>query len=608
MKLPNILQIGFWPSRALRILTRRESPDQITAYNNVVERAIRNHFTEDEFDRIVNQHHMSEWSEQALNHDIDTLDSEFFEVNKDEHYYHAISFIKKRFFTPEKLLQPVHFADLRKYPWELSTNIGAPFATSKHWRRYVNEKYLHLQDPLNHPFTDPTHRDLFAEAHNGQSLEPTMVDARMSKRNLYNEMFYINRWHIHRIKEGHTTTTKSNLDYKFWHTAFARRYPVDNESPDKVRLVFGAPSLGLMAEQMFIWPLQAWLMSQNEKSPMLWGYETLTGGWHRLTNFFTRYYPRFDLTILIDWSKFDKLARHTVIKDIHSQILRPMFNFNDGYHPTIYYPDSSSKGVKPGQEPYSPDRIETLWNWMSNSITDTPLLLPDGRLIKFQHSGIFSGFFQTQILDSLYNMVMIFTILFKLGFTEEQIAIKVQGDDSITLLLCCFKLVASWILEMIAHYALKYFGAILSEKKSSIKQGLEHADVLKYHNSNGLPYRDPIQLMVQLRHPERSTSFPTLKARAIGIAYANCGSDPRVYKVCEEIHQYLDKFVEDVDPRGIPEQIQFIQKYLQQENNFRFDQFPTYMDTVIHLMDKRAPLPSKKYWPLDHFLGLPGYN
>jgi hypothetical protein len=608
MHLPNILKIGFWPFFAKKIAPRRESPDQLDAYNKIVDRAIRNHFSPEDTDTIINRYRRSQWNEDALKHDIDTLDSEYFEVQKDEHYWHAIDFVKRQHFTPDVLLRPVHFADLRKYPWELSTNVGAPFATSKHWQSYVDEKYRQFHDPTPQgQFSKQEHRDLFAEAHKGQSLEPEMIDARMSKRNLYNEMFYTNRWHIHRIKDGETHTRNGRFDLKFWHTAFARQHLAKDDEPDKIRLVFGAPSLGLMAEQMFMWPLQAWLLSQNEKSPMLWGYETLTGGWHRLRNFFTRNFPRFDLTCLLDWSKFDKLARHTVIDDIHSKIFRPMFTFEHGYHPTTTYPDTSPGSEYDQHNTYHPHRIETLWNWMTDAIKSTPLLLPDGTLIRFQHSGIFSGYFQTQLLDSAYNMVMIYTILFRLGFKEHQIALKVQGDDSIILLLCCFHLVCSWLLNMIAHYAKFYFGAILSEKKSSIKEGLEHADVLKYSNHNGIPYRNSLELMAQLRHPERSTAFKTLKARTIGIAYANCGSDPRVYKACEEIYLFLDKFVHDIDLSGLPDQIKFINKYLQLDTHIRTDRFPPYLETVIHLNDLRSPLPSKKYWPLDHFLRLPGH-
>lgn len=209
-----------------------------------------------------------------------------------------------------------------------------------------------------------------------------------------------------------------------------------------------------------------------------------------------------------------------------------MFDFTKGYHPTFDYPDSPT-------DTYDAQRTEYLWNWMTDAITSTPLMLPDGTLIQFLHSGIYSGYFQTQLLDSIYNLVMIFTILSRLGFDLDKVIIKVQGDDSIFMLLCCFILIANWFLTMFKHYALYYFGAVLSDKKSEIRDSLERAEVLKYRNHNGIPYRDPIALLAQLRHPERSDKLQALMARAIGIAYANCGSDPRVYQICEDIYLYL---------------------------------------------------------------------
>jgi hypothetical protein len=309
-------------------------------------------------------------------------------------------------------------------------------------------------------------------------------------------------------------------------------------------------------------------------------------------------FPRFTTVITIDFSGFDRYARHTVIDDIHTHILRPMFTFSHGYHPTYLYPRSDDKT-------YSPTRTTNLWNWMTSAIKDTPLLMPDGRMIKFNHSGIFSGYLQTQLLDSIYNLVMIYTLLFRLGFKEHQIAIKVQGDDSIIYLLAVFALVAHWFLDQFSFYAEKYFGAKVGFKKSEVRQGLDDAEVLKYRNKGGIPYRDSLMLLAQLAYPERSRSLPALKARAIGIAYANCGSDPRVYRICEQIYQYLDVFVEDVDFRGLPDQIKFIKKYIRQDY-VDLEHFPSYWETVQHLLDGPHPLPSPKYWNLNHFIGLPG--
>jgi len=595
MKLPNLTLIGTFKNLALKIREHTEPPGQIKAYDDIVRRALSDHLSTEQFDEVYHGYRRSEWSPEAFEYNINLLDSDRHNVIKDDYYNQAIDHIRDTLFTPDKLLQPIHFSDLRQYPWELSTNVGAPYNTSKRWIDYVNRKYLHLTK--GEPFPDQEMRDLFAEAHEGQSLDPAMVDARMTKRNLYNEMFFRNRIHIHRLKSGHTTTMNGH-DYRYWNTAFARTYTVKTDDPDKVRLVFGVPTLMMMAEMMFVWPIQAWIMSKRTKSPLLWGFETLTGGWYRLRNWFTTNFPHHTTIATIDFSGFDRYARHTVIDDIHTRILRPMFDFNHGYHPTHKYPKSDDEG-------YDPARIETLWNWMTDAVKTTPLLMPDGRSFRFEHSGIFSGYLQTQLLDSIYNLVMIYTILFRMGFKPHQIALKVQGDDSIIAILAIFALVAHWFMDMFEYYANMYFGAKISQKKSELRDGLDDAEVLKYRNKNGIPYRNSTALLAQLIYPERSRSLPTLKARAIGIAYANCGSDPQVYKICEQIFNYLDKFVEEADFSGLPDQLKFIQKYIRTDR-IDLTRFPTYYETIANMMDQATPIPSAKYWPLKHFIGIPG--
>jgi len=592
----NNLILGTKRSLAKAIQANIQDNQVIEAYRHVVDHALHLFLPSDEVHEIIHGYRRSAWNEDALNRDIELLNSEEFHVPKDEHYWKAIQ--KVQFiFTPDKLLQPVHFADLRHYPWKLSTSIGAPFATSKEWNSYVVDKYHGYQQGFDEDtFLKHYHRDLFAEAHKGQSLDPPMVDARMTKRNLYNEMFFINRKHIHMIKDGRTTNDHGH-DLRYWNTAFARQHLVKEDEEDKVRLVFGAPSTLLMAELMFIWPIQAWLLSLKETSPMLWPFVTLTGGWQRLVNCFQKFMPNFGLITTVDWRGFDRHARHTIIRDIQSCILRPMFTFSHGYHPTHTYPDTQDT---------DPDRLENLWNWMCDAILSTPLMLPDGTLIKFTHSGIFSGVFQTQLIDTLYSLVMQYTILSRLGFDLNHVYVKAQGDDSITAILCCFKMVAHWFLSMFTFYATHYFGAIVNTKKTEVLETLEHAEVLRYRNRGGIPYRNRIELLAQLRHPERAITYQALMARSVGIAYANIGSDHLVYQICENIHQYLSKLGVKPDPAGLPSGVRFVQDYLPGQTAIDVQRFPTYFETVSRLLDGYEEQPSEGYWPRSHFIGIPG--
>ena len=583
--MENTIQIGFKPSLA-KPLHGGHDPLTNPAYCETVDHALMRYLTPDEFRTVTVGYRRSPWNEEALDNDIKALNTNYHNVIKDEHYEKAILHTYN-LFKPDEKLRPVHFADLRHYPWQLSSSIGAPFATSEYWQSYVNEKYLIGRTP-------PAVRDLFFEAH-GTPLEPAILDRRMSKRNLYNEMFTINRTNIHLIKNGRKTNDHGH-DLRYWNTAFARQHLVEEDDPDKVRLVFGAPSTLLMAELMFVWPIQVSLLARGPKSPMLWGYETLTGGWSRLYSWATSK-TRIESVMTLDWSRFDKDARHTVIRDIHSRIMRPMFDFTNGYHPTIYYPSTPNT---------DPERLENLWNWMTDSILTIPLILPDGRILRFQHSGIYSGYFQTQILDSMYNCVMILTIMSRMGYNLSKVHLKVQGDDSLIVTPYKYAIMKDSFLDFFSSYAQTYFGSKLNMKKSKISDTLEGAEVLRYSNHCTIPQRDELQLLAMLRHPERSASLPSLMARCIGIAYANCGNHTRVYRICEDIYQFLKAGGYTPDPFGLPGGLRFRQNYVPSYTQIDVTRFPTYFETVEHLQDPHRVILTDKHWPTEHFIGIPG--
>jgi len=206
----------------------------------------------------------------------------------------------------------------------------------------------------------------------------------------------------------------------------------------------------------------------------------------------------------------------------------------------------------------------------------------------------------------MYNMLMIFTILSRMGFDLDKIAIKVQGDDSIVLLLYMFILICTTILQMISHYAQLYFGATLSTTKSEVLPTLEGAEVLKYRNKATMPYRDELTLLAMLRHPERTVTWESLMARAIGIAYADCGVHPRVFQICENIYDFLKANDITPDAHGLPEGLRYRQDYIPGHETIPLDRFPTWFDTVRHLQDPSRVLLTEKHWPLKHFIGIPG--
>jgi hypothetical protein len=558
-------------------------------YNPVYQRIVKKAFTKflssSEVEHILNDFKRSQWSEEAFYHNIERTDVPEHSVIKDEHYYKALSYMDKA-FRPNELLKPVHYADLRLYPWRLSTNIGAPYNVSDKWIDHVKSKY---------------------------NLGIT-TNAKLSKHNLYNEFFVNNRYLYHRIKDGHFTDDYGH-DLKYWNTAFARLHLVNSDEPDKVRLVFGAPTLLLQTEMAFIWPIQISLLNRGSNSPMLWGFETITGGWNRLRTWFASTQPNLATYFTFDWSKFDLLARHTVIDDIH-KIWRSWFTFKEGYYPTTFYPNTTPE----------PDRLENLWNWMTTAIKRTPLLLPDGRLVEFKHSGIFSGYLQTQLLDSCYNMVVVLTVLSRMGYNLESVVLKVQGDDSIGGLHNIIpEFYFPTFVSLFREYAKLYFGSELNDKKTELLSSLEGAEVLKYRNKGGLPYRPEDELLALLYHPERSQALPNLMARAIGIAYANCGVHHRVYLICEDIYNYLASLGYSPNPAGLPGVLQYDEftyfgsypddqtqfsplpkrEPLPQDAGVNLTRFPTYFDTVKLMINDERTLLTDHHWLSSFFLETP---
>jgi len=469
-------------------------------------------------------------------------------------------------FKPTSTLKPVHYADLRYYPWTLATNVGAPYNISERWISHVKSKY---------------------------ALGLT-TDARLSKHNMYNEFFVNNRYLTHLIKLGKLTDSHNN-DLRYWNTAFARLQLVRDDRPDKVRLVFGAPTLLLQTEMPYIWPIQISLLSRGEDSPMLWGYETILGGWYRLRNYFSYRHPRLQTFFEFDWSGFDRDARHTIIRDIHAK-WQTWFDFTS-YWPTKYYEDTTPAS----------GRAETQFHWMCNAVLSTPLAMLDGTLYRFNHSGIFSGFLQTQILDSCYNTVMIFTILHAMGFDISKVALKVQGDDSIGGLL---DLITpshyESFLSLFSYYAHYYFGASLNMSHSRLAPDLDCLSVLKYGNKGGHPIRDKYELLAMLKMPERSQKLGALASRAIGIAYANCGYHHDVYLICKDIYDHLTNDLNvQPDPLGVPDASKAWIYGFDDELPYDLGHFPTYLETIQRLQDPPRSLLSERHWPTDIFFGTP---
>jgi hypothetical protein len=485
---------------------RRTNEKRHKAAQKVIKKAIYTICPPELADAIINGFRRSDGSDEAAEADFLKTDQPKVELDRDYHYRRALR-VTEQLFRPSKRLLPISFPDLRYYPWTLNVSAEAPFTVQPYWTNVVREKQ----------------RD--GDIDNGAH----------SFHNLYNEVFHLNRQHIHSIKRRNfpffeTINFRRMPRPYYWASLHTRAHLVKEGKPDKNRAVFGVPKLLLMAENMFIWPLQKEYLNGNVKSPMLWGFETLRGGWKKLIERLTRSINPNGF-ISADWSGFDHKALHSIIDDVHS-MWRSWFDFDAGYEPTNVYPRTTT----------DPEEIESLWEWMTWNIKHQPIRAESGNMYQWKFNGIASGYQQTQLLDSFVNCIMLLTCLSSLSINIEgkDFTIHVQGDDSIVsfaeMILLHQK---KEFLSALATEAKRRFNADLSADKTFAGTSLDDLEVLSYRNRSGLAERDPDELLARLLYPERNRDYEATAAAAVGIATAAMGCSRIVYDVCKDVYTFI---------------------------------------------------------------------
>jgi len=367
------------------------------------------------------------------------------------------------------------------------------------------------------------------------------------------------------------------------------------DAPNKLRTIWGVSKLWIISEAQIYWEYIAWIKLNPGATPMLWGYETFTGGWHRLYR--DLYTPGENVTyITIDWSRFDKHAQFWLIRRIFFRT-RSFFDFDHGYVPTKAYPSS----------PTDPDKLQALWEWTLEAFFDSPIVLPNGQMYKRLFAGIPSGLFITQFMDSIYDFTIVCAILHYMGIDPKTCIIKVQGDDSIIRL--AFLVPPDehdQFLATMQEVAAHLFGSIISLEKSELRNSLNNCEVLSYRNTLGLPYRNLIKMLAQFYHTKARDPTPSITmAQAIGFSYAACGTDFRIHTMLESIYTYYKQQGYSPSPAGLS--LVFGNSPDRPELPFDFDHFPTQMEVQSYFLstDYRNPEQDNRTWPLSHFLSPP---
>jgi len=392
--------------------------------NDWLANRMRKFYSEKELQQVLTNRRSDGSDEGVIKHFF-KADQPYHPIPLDQNTDKAIEWVTES-FRPNRMLHPVTYPDLRYYPHTLNVSAETPWTNSNFTFRPTErsvdaESELPKLDDYEKEIETVTNTTPFTYLRLRQALG-YVKNSHLTFHNLYNQIFHYNRYLVHLIGTG-SKQFWDGLTAKpyYWLNLHMRTHVVAANEPDKVRAVFGAPKLLLMVELMFIWPLQATYLN-TDAGRMLWGREIIRGGWRKLFSEIHENGPP-NTVLSADWSQFDNRLLHQLIRIVH-RIWRSYFDFS-WYEPTSFYPHGQPKDER---------KIERLWKWMTESILNTPILLPDGRLFKWRWNGFGSGFQQTQLLDSFCNAIMLLTCLTALGvdINSSHFWARFQGDDSIS--------------------------------------------------------------------------------------------------------------------------------------------------------------------------------
>jgi len=462
-------------------------------HKKTVLKAFSRYLYTSEIEEVLTKYKMATIDEETVYADFFNSDIAHHPIVRDQHYLQALE-IATNAFKPDTKVRPIHILDIEHhYDFNYSTNAEPPFSTSP--------KFLNMLSPDTKPTTGNMKHIIFE---------------------------FSRQWH-HEIKHG----TASFDDYLFFMLLHVKKTVIKAEDPNKLRSIWGVPKPWILAQIMFHWSLFANYRRNPKRYPLLWGYETVLGGWFRLNAELFRSHLLASF-IMIDWKRFDKYVPHEGITDVHN-ITESFIDFDNGYLPTVDYPDSQSTWT-----PEKAQRLRRLYAWTLHAYKHTPIALPDGSTYVRQHATLPSGLYTTQYYDSFWNYIMLSCILLSLGFDPTLCIIKVLGDDSIIRLYVIIPPSAhdAFFLALQTK-ATFYFGAIISMNKSRATTNLNQCEVLGYRNHNGFPHRSFSELCAKLYFSKSRNPTPDITmGMAIGIAYANLGMSKKLHLVCKDIYDY----------------------------------------------------------------------
>lgn len=371
----------------------------------------------------------------------------------------------------------------------------AIYLTDSAFRLPIPVSMLHLNDLFDYPLPIWNSSPGLPYKECGYSTKREVLDNPTNRRNI--------RWFWHNVK---TEKPVKQTDC----CAFVRSHL--SQDVDKVRAVWGYPLTMTLGEAVFAVPLiEAY---QANPSPLAYGYETSVGGMKKILKE-TEKYKHF---IAIDFKDFDKTVQEKIIRVAFDILMR---NVN-----LVHYRDHGISNVR---------GILLMWDYIVDYFIHTPIRTCDGKRFR-KHSGVASGSYFTQLIDSIVNYLII-TWVFLTLTGKPPCYLKVMGDDSIAAHDQPLDLDA-------ASDLVQKLGMRLNIQKSACTTNIHNLKFLGFQINYGLPLKGFDEWVALLCLPEHhDRTWDDVATRALGLLYANNG--------VEEKFDFLARSIIEIRPFNV---------------------------------------------------------
>lgn len=369
----------------------------------------------------------------------------------------------------------------------------------------------------------------------------------------------------------------------------------------KQRPVYAVDELFLTIETMLFFPLL--VQARLPSCCIMYGLETIRGGnayLDTLAQYFRSYFT-------IDWSHFDQSVPRIVTNSFFQEFVPSLLVVNNCYQPTYEYPT------------YPDLTTESLFKKMMNLLSfihlwfnNMTFLSQDGFSYRRNYAGVPSGQLITQYIDSYSNLFVLLDALIEFGCSDTEIdkmVLFIMGDDNTGLTDWPITRLEKFIVHL-TDYAQNRYNMTISINKSLVTTLRNKIETLGYTCNFGKPTRPISKLVAQLCLPERSVKTRFTSVRAIGLAYAACGSDPIFHNFCKDVHAQFLKYQDE--ELNLDDLKKFLPSGLALSDdtllNLNFKEFPSIQEIQKLVWTYQGPLSFAPKWNYSHFKQDPDYT